>query len=55
MPTPLTKLCLLELVPVITEIINFLYLLVLSDALKHVTVTPLLKNAGLDVNELKQL
>ena len=54
-PTPLMKQCLLKLVPVITKIINFSLLSgIVPDAFKHATVTRLLKNAGLDVNKLKQ-
>ena len=55
MPTPLLKQCLLELVPVMTKILNFaLHMGILAEAFKHAAVTPLLKEAGLDVNEFKK-
>ena len=52
MPTPLMKLFLLELVPVITKVIYFsLCSSIIPDTFKHATATPLLTKAGLDINE----
>ena len=50
--TPLMKQCVLELVPVITKIINFSPpSSTVPGAFKHARLTALLKKAGLRVNE----